>query len=454
MKPLSLQQIAAITDGQLIGADLQVSSVTTDSRQVSEQGLFIALAGERFDGHAFIETAIEQGAQAALVSQQTSAPSQVLVNNTLVALQQLAAHQYAELQQAGLKTVAVTGSCGKTTVKGLLESICAQQATSRATAGNFNNHIGVPLTLLTFNGDEEYGVIELGANHVGEIAEMVQWVIPNVAMVTMVGGAHLEGFGSLDNIKRAKGEIFSGLSETGVAVVPFSMLHEPLWQQLLDGKQLINFGLDAKADVFATEIEVGLLNSKFALHLAGKQQTLNLQLAGEHNVYNAVAAAAAAHALGIDFEHICAGIQAFESVAGRGEVKQLDQGVTLINDSYNANLESFRAAIDLLTKTNSSNTTLIMGDMGELGEQAADMHAEVGAYAQQQGIEQLLCVGELSKHAAEAFAGAAYFTTKQQLLAQLKSLIQAPRTVLVKGSRSAGMEQVCQELEELFGGSL
>jgi UDP-N-acetylmuramoyl-tripeptide--D-alanyl-D-alanine ligase len=451
MIQMMLSQIATITSGQLVGEDVVVKEVSRDSRQETLDGLFIALRGEKFDAHLFIDDALSAGAVAAITEHEVKGINQVIVKDALVALQDIAVWQR---QQVQMQTVAITGSCGKTTVKGMLASILSRLGPTLVTPGNYNNHIGVPLTLMGLKGNESFGVIELGANHLGEIEEMVGWVQPDVALINCIAGAHLEGFGSLENVAIAKGEIFKGLSKDGIAIFPADSPYVSVWQGALKGKEALNFGVSASAIVRATEMSVGIDKTKFELTIAGDQQSVFLNLGGLHNVHNALAAAACAYAIGIDIKNIATGLGQFFAVEGRSHHLTLSQGVELINDTYNANEASFRAAIDLLGLVNKERKTImVMGEMGELGEFAERMHHDVGQYARESGVQHLLTYGPLTEFAVKGFASnAAHFNTKEALLKQLDEMTLTNTTVLVKGSRSSGMESICDALKLRFTG--
>ena len=452
MIALKLSQIAEITDGKLVGNDVTITAVETDSRKEMADALFVVLKGERFDAHDFVSSAKENGAVAALVEKNIDGMPQVIVEDSLIALQQIAVFQKSQMQA---KTVAITGSCGKTTVKTLLDSILSECGKTASTPGNFNNHIGVPLTILGMDGDEDFAVIELGANHVGEIAEMVQWAKPNVAVVSMVAGAHLEGFGSFENIIKAKGEIYQGLSDSDVAVVPVTMQNEPQWQGELKDKRTITFGFDKTADIYAEEIEAGISGSSFKLTIDGTASDVNLGLTGKHNVYNALAASACAWGLGTSFDQIVTGLEKAQSVNGRNQIKTINNDIVLINDSYNANQSSFEAGIDLLGLEKGKTPVVIMGDMGELGEQAEEIHSSIGHYAIGQNVEKFIGIGTLSKNAVAAFGNEGiHFDDKQSFKKQIKTIIPKSSVILVKGSRAAAMEEVCQWLGELAEGEL
>jgi UDP-N-acetylmuramoyl-tripeptide--D-alanyl-D-alanine ligase len=449
MIQMTLEQIASLTNGALIGDNVAIKEVSRDSRQETQDGLFIALRGERFDAHLFINDALAAGAVAAITEHEVKGINQVVVHNALVALQQIAVWQRLQVE---MQTIAITGSCGKTTVKGMLASILSRLGSTLITPGNYNNHIGVPLTLMGLKGDEAFAVIELGANHIGEIEEMVNWVKPDVALINCIAGAHLEGFGSIENVALAKGEIFKGLTKGGIAIFPEDCPYTNLWSKTLEGKEVLRFGIGANAFVRATDLSIGIDKSQFQLCIAGDQQAVSLNLGGKHNVHNSLAAAACAYAIGIDIKNIAEGLADFYAVEGRSHHLMLDQGVELINDTYNANEASFRAAIDLLGLVNSGrNTVLVMGEMGELGDFSESMHFDVGRYAKESGVQNLMTYGPLTQFAVEGFAtNATHFNTKEELLKQLDKMNLANTTVLVKGSRSSGMESICDALKLRF----
>ena len=450
---MMLSQAAQATSGNLAGANDRFKAVATDSRKITPGDLFVALRGEHFDGYEFIAQAAQSGAAASLVNADsykahpplaTFQSPLLVVEDTRLALGQLAAYWR---RQFAISLVAITGSNGKTTVKEMLASILREAAGSAeavlATQGNLNNDIGMPLTLLQLNAAHRYGVIEMGMNHAGEIDYLTGIAAPDVALINNASGAHLEGLGSVEAVARAKGEIFSGLQHYGTAVMNADDVHVPIWRALAGAHPLLEFGLDPHADVCGTwqprndglQLEVRTPQGNF---------TALLQVPGAHNARNALAATAAAIALSIPLEKIVVGLEKFGGVAGRLQRKNALHGAHLIDDTYNANPASVRAAISVLAQV-SGKHILVLGDMGELGEDAATFHAQIGSEARRAGIEKLYGLGTLSGNAVREFgSGARHFEHIEELLPVLEKELDAKTTVLVKGSRFMKMERVVQ----------
>ncbi|TKB47672.1 UDP-N-acetylmuramoyl-tripeptide--D-alanyl-D-alanine ligase [Thalassotalea mangrovi] len=451
MITLTLSEIAAHLDATLLGADIQINSVSTDTRQLAEGDLFIALKGPNFDAHDFIEQAEQAQCAAVIVEkqQQLSIP-QLIVADTHKALGQLGALVKARVNP---KTLAITGSNGKTTVKEMSASILSQLGKVLATAGNFNNDIGAPLTLLRLSEGDEYAVIELGANHLGEIAYTTNLAKPDVAMINNIAAAHLEGFGDLNGVARAKGEIFDGLGEIGVGVYNFDTPYADKWLWRLQDKTVKTFSgseNQQQADYFASDIQVDPLGcASFILNGDNQSIAIRLPLPGLHNVSNAVAAATVCIAMGANFEQVKQGLEGMQPVKGRLNLQQLPGQLTLIDDTYNANVESARAAVELLTGYQ-GRTILILGDMAELGEDARIYHQEIGEYARQKGIDNLLTLGVLSQSTSDVYEQRGrHFSSRELLLDYVKQLLDEktqPTTILVKGSRSARMELVVADI--------
>jgi UDP-N-acetylmuramoyl-tripeptide--D-alanyl-D-alanine ligase len=441
---LSLDDVAIATNGALQGSRVAISGVTTDSRRISAGDLFVALTGERFDGHEFVAEAIRRGAAAALVSRRVQGDlpiPQVLVDDTRLALGRLAASWRARF---AMPLVALTGSNGKTTVKEMIAAILAAYCGSRdpvlATEGNLNNDIGMPLTLLRLRDSHRYAVIEMGMNHAGEIDYLTRIAKPDVALVNNAHRAHVGLLGDVAAVARAKGEIYAGLDDTGIALVNADDAFAEYWKGLNTGRRVVTFGLTPSADVHAS-VEGG--QARFVTPVDAF--ALTLQVAGEHNLLNAVAACAAAHALEIPPHAIQAGLAGFAGVPGRLQRREGAHGLTIIDDTYNANPESMKAAIAVLARE-PGRRVFAMGDMGELGDDAPAMHAEVGTYARTLGIDRLLAVGPDSAHAVKAFgAEGRHFPTVEALLEDA-ARERAPATILVKGSRFMRMERVADAL--------
>ena len=441
-----LSDLARILGAQLHGADAAFPRVVTDTRALQPGDLFVALAGERFDAHDFLADAAAKGAVGALVSRRVEAPiAQVQVADTLDGLQRYAADW--RRRYAG-PVIGVTGSNGKTTTKQLLAALFAARGPVLYTEGNLNNHIGVPLTLCRLRADHATAVIEMGANHAGEIALLASLARPQVGIVTQAGDAHLEGFGSREGVAQAKGEMFEALGTDGTAIINADDAYAPLWTKLAGRRRIVRFGFAAEAEVSALAVEAGSDGSRFTLRTPAGIAPVQLPLPGAHNVANALAAAAAGHALGLSSEEIAAGLARVEAPKGRVAVKAHASGARLIDDSYNANPTSLDAAVQLLARE-SGTRLLVLGDMAELGPDAARLHAEAGARAKALGLDGLHTVGPLSQHAAAAFgSGAAAHRDLAELVAALRPRLAPGTTVLVKGSRSARMERVVAALTD------
>lgn len=454
MITVTLSQIADITSGELIGNDLSIQAVSTDTRAIVANGLFIALVGERFDAHDFFQQAIESGASALLAQKRldTQVP-QVVVADTKVALGQLAAWVHKACQTP---TVAITGSCGKTTVKEMVASILQLKGKVLFTAGNFNNDIGVPLTLLRSQPDDDYAVIELGANHIGEIAYTTQLVQPDIALVNNVAAAHLEGFGSIDGVKQAKGEIYQGLAPTGVAIVNLDSQGNDKWQQVLADKTVVTFSQNSpEADFFASNISLNEDGeASFDLHIQQQSHIvpLSLGIIGQHNITNAIAASIIALNMGASEQQIQQGLKNLNKVKGRVEVKTLADSIKLIDDSYNASVPAMKAAIDLLAAFQGQRW-LILGNMAELGKESLALHRQVGEHAAPQKFEHVLTYGEDARIISELCNGI-HFETHKTMIDYIKQYLDRSspelNTLLVKGANGARMFEVATALKEYY----
>jgi UDP-N-acetylmuramoyl-tripeptide--D-alanyl-D-alanine ligase len=449
---MMLSEIAKALNSPMRGADINVLSIGTDSRSIAKGQLFVGIKGENFDGNTYAFEALKQGAAAVLVSDaNTQASPAVIVENTRLALGELSKYWRNKFD---LPLVAVTGSNGKTTVKEMITSILsAAKGKVLATRGNLNNDIGMPLTLLCMNENHNYAVIEMGMNHEGEIRYLTKIAQPNVALVNNAGTAHIGEVGSREAIARAKGEIFEGLTDDGIAVVSADDDFADYWKSLNKNRKIITFGLNDKADVSAN---YQTQNNSSAINLktpSGEVQ-FNLNVLGEHNVHNALAASAVAVALGVSNADIASGLTKFNPVKGRLNWLEGVNGAVVIDDTYNANPDSMKAAIDVLASqktTQQSTQIFVMGDMAELGDDAPQMHAEIGAYARQKGIAQLFSFGEFSKLASTSFNGglgknAQHFDSLEALLDALRRGMRKDVTVLVKGSRFMKMERVVNQI--------
>ena len=440
---MSLAEAAAVLGASMRGADVRFSGVSTDTRTLRRGELFVALRGERFDGHGFLQNAAAAKAAAALVDSRHAGdlplPAAV-VDDTRLALGVLARHWRARFRPA---LIAVAGSNGKTTVKEMLASILRCTAGDEAvlaTAGNLNNDIGVPLTLLRMRQGHRWCAIELGMNHKGEIAYLADIARPSVALVNNAQREHLEFMNSVGEVAAENAAVYDALPVDGVAVVNADDPHADFFRRRAGARRLIDFGLDARAQVTATHA-VKPLSSELRLRTPQGDAQATLSIPGLHNVRNALAAAAAAHAAGVDAKTIAEGLTSFRPYTGRLQVKQARGGATLIDDTYNANPDSVRAAIDVLASCPGPRV-LVLGDMGEVGTQGAEFHREVGAYARAKGVASLLALGEASRDAVQAFgAGARHFASVEELVAHVNG-----NSILVKGSRFMKMERVVAAL--------
>jgi UDP-N-acetylmuramoyl-tripeptide--D-alanyl-D-alanine ligase len=453
MIPVSLSWVAEQANGRIIGeydASLLLTGVSTDTRTIQAGDLFLALEGPNFDGHKFIQQAIDKGAVAAIVSKQleTSVPC-VLVEDTDLALGALGAAVKAEVAP---KTVGITGSCGKTTVKEMVASILSRRGKVLATDGNFNNHLGVPMTLLRLERHHEFAVIEMGANHLGEIAYTTNLVKPDVATIVNAAASHLEGFGSLLGVARAKSEIFKGLPDDGLAVVNADSQFADYWLGKLKYNKVQTFSSEKTADLYADDIILGLDGcAQFDLVTPKGRIGVTLSVPGVHNVSNAVVAASLAIEVGASLEDVRDGLRLMSRVSGRLNVKQLTDQVKILDDTYNANVASVNAAIDLLSSF-AGRKILLLGDMAELGEKSRYYHEKVGEYAKEKGIHELYSLGVLSQSASAVFGkNGKHFSELTQMVEFLNEQVvveQCDINILVKGSRSAKMECVVAALEE------
>ncbi|MDU5837476.1 MAG: UDP-N-acetylmuramoyl-tripeptide--D-alanyl-D-alanine ligase [Pantoea sp.] len=449
MIPVSLTTLADISGGALHGSDLVLSDVTTDTRNVTPGSLFVALVGERLDAHDFAADAIASGAQALLVSKHLpfSVP-QVVVADTRIAFGKLAAWVR---QQSKARVVALTGSSGKTSVKEMAAAILRECGETLYTAGNLNNDFGVPMTLLRLTKQHQYAVIELGANHQGEIAYTTELTRPESALVNNLAAAHLEGFGSLAGVAKAKGEIFNGLPANGTAILNADSNDWPHWQTNLHGKRVWRFSPQAAdSDFTARDIRLGVDGTHFILQTPRGDIDVTLPLPGRHNIANALAAAALALSVDAPLSAIQRGLKNLQAVPGRLFPIRLGEHQLLLDDSYNANVGSMTAAAQVLGEM-PGYRVMVVGDMAELGEEAEQCHREVGLAAKAAGVDRVLSVGTLSANISESSGVGEHFATKTALTERLRTLLSEHRelTVLIKGSRSAAMEQVVQNLQEM-----
>lgn len=440
----TLQHAAESMHGQLEGTDRIFDGVSTDTRTLQSGELFVALDGPNFRGTDFVPQAREKGAAGAVVHAhvENSLP-QIRVRDTRVALGALGASWRRE--QAAI-VVGITGSNGKTTLKEMTAACLAQAGPTLATAGNLNNDIGMPLMLTRIEQQHRFVVLEMGANHAGEIAYLTSLAEPDVVAITNAGAAHLEGFGSVDGVARAKGEILGGRSRPGVAVLNADDEYFDVWRAMAKDIDIVTFGITKPADVSATEIRADGQGANFELQIDGRSLEVRLSLPGRHNVRNACAAAAIARSLGLAAEQIQVGLERVRPVSGRLEPRAGLKGSTLFDDSYNANPLSVAAAAEFLASLD-GRAWLVLGDMGELGEDSARLHHDVGHAVKQAGVDRLFATGELSRNATAAFgADGSWFESIDALVDALRTSVTAGVNVLVKGSRFMRMERVVEAL--------
>ncbi|HET7557654.1 MAG TPA: UDP-N-acetylmuramoyl-tripeptide--D-alanyl-D-alanine ligase [Rhodanobacteraceae bacterium] len=444
MLSLRLSEVALWTRGTLHGADAPVRGVSTDSRKVGVDELFVALKGEYHDGHEHLAQAAERGASGAMVMRRVNGDlPQVVVADTLLALGDLASAVRAKRRA---RVVGITGSNGKTTVKTLAASILQRHGRTHSNAGNFNNEIGLPLSLLSMPQDSEYAVMEMGAGKPGDIAYLAAIARPEVGLVNNIAPAHLERMRTLEGVAETKGALYQALPADGTAIINADDAFADFFTGLAGSRRVLRFGFGTKADVRADDIALEPEGSAFTLVTPAGSHAVRLSLPGRHNVGNALAAAAIAHALEVPLAEIVEGLQNAPTVGGRLRRQVAAGGWSVIDDSYNANPGSTAAAIATLA-LQPGERWLVLGDMAELGSDAASMHAQIGKQAYDAGIERLFAVGTLSAHAAQAFGvNARHFATQADLIAALRTQLHAGLSVLVKGSRSAGMEHVVAAL--------
>ena len=446
----TLAEFARVCGGRLCGSDAAYTDVVSDSRTLAPQQLFVALKGPRFDGHEFVGAALALGAAGALVdAEQPVRLAQIIVPDTQAALERAARHWRAGFSGA---LVGVAGSNGKTTAKEMTAAILGQSGNCLATRGNLNNHIGVPLTLLRLTPAHRFAVVEMGANRAGEVAALVSIARPTIGMITNAGAEHLEGFGSLEGVARAEGEMVAGLTAGATAVINADDEFAGLWRALTPAR-VVTFGVREPADFSAAEVHTSVGSegflTQFRLSAPAGSAAIHLAVGGAHNVANALAAAAAAASAGASLEHIAAGLAAVRAVPGRLQFKQALSGAWLIDDSYNANPSSVRAAIEVLSSL-AGRKWLVLGDMAELGEFAEAAHSAIGEFARAHGVERLYATGALAARAVDSFgAGAQWYSDAAALTAALTGALgkAAPDVrLLIKGSRVNRLERVVDAL--------
>lgn len=439
---MNLKQLASIIGGKLTGEDSVFQSLSSDTRQLQVGQTFIALKGERYDGHQFMQSAISHGANAVIIEQgalkDNIAVPYIEVTDTTKALGALA-HYWR--QQFDIPMVAITGSCGKTTVKTMLGAILSQVGPTLVPQSSFNNQFGLPFTLLQLNSKHQFAVLEIGTNGFGEIANLTKILDPTHSVITNINPAHLSGLKTVDLIAKEKGDIYCYLRQQGTAIINLDEPYAKQWQECLSNQTVLTFGLE-QGDVRATDIHLTATGSSFCLQIADQTQQITLAVPGLHNVKNALVACALSHALGISSARMAEGLQSFMGVPGRLRQLKSSSGATIIDDTYNANPASVKAAIDVLSHA-PGRKIFVLGDMGELGDNGMKYHEEVGHYARQRGVQQMYAIGELSACAIKAFGhDASIFKDKQSLVQALSSTLDADTTILIKGSRSTKMEEV------------
>lgn len=453
MRTVGLSQLAHWCEGRLLGDDVAISGISTDSRDDLHGKLFVALKGERFDAHEFVAQAKTNGAAALLTHRPVDSDlPTILCADTEEALGEIAAGLARDRPAIVL---ALTGSNGKTSVKTLLHAILSRAGKAYVNPGNRNNEIGVPLAVIDAPEDAQFAIYEMGAGKPGDIAYLTSIVTPNIALVNNIAPAHIERMGSLLGIAETKGAIYEALPDDGLAVVNVDDAFCPYFLERIAGRGVLRFGLENNADITAGKIVHGADGTHFELITPAGRADVELQMPGRHNVLNALAASAMALAAGAPFEAIVAGLQSAKPVAGRQDGKLLANGTVLIDDSYNANPGSVLAGIASLAAAcalDGRQSVLVLGDMAELGDTATDMHAQIGAAAKNQGIAGLMTCGVLSRAASDAYgAGARHFADRPALIAALIGTVDGSQRLLVKGSRSSRMDEVVSALLQTYG---
>jgi UDP-N-acetylmuramoyl-tripeptide--D-alanyl-D-alanine ligase len=449
---MTLGEIAHIVGGRQLGADVAVSTFSINTRTLEPGQLYVALKGDNFDGNDFVEQAEQAGAIAAIVHPgvNTRLPH-IIVEDGRLALAELAG---AWRRKNTAAVLGITGSNGKTTVKEMLAAILGVDGTVLFTQGNLNNDIGVPLTLLRLNATHQYAVIEMGANHPQEIAYTSRYAQADIVILNNAGAAHIEGFGSLDGVAKAKGEIIESLKPDGIAVLNRDDRYFDYWRTLAGDRKILTFGLNAQADVSAATIQAAIQGSAFIttfqLVTAAGIATATLNLAGRHNVQNALAATAAGLASGLDLHQIIEGLARVKPVTGRLQPLVGRLGNIVIDDSYNANAASLQAGLDVLVQCG-GKPWLVLGAFGELGADSIAMHTAIGEQIKASGVARLLATGADARHTVAAYgAGATFFSTQDELITALQQEIKGDETLLIKGSRTQRMENVAAALVENF----
>jgi len=440
-------ELTKLIQGTLTSTDVEFQHISIDSRTLKAGECFIAIRGPNFDGHNFLSQAKERGAVGAIVEREINEDfPQLLVADTQIALGQIAA---LRRQQVDIPIIAITGSCGKTTTKTMLAAILSESGKTLATEGNLNNNFGVPLTLMRLSNDDQYAVIEMGANHFGEIAYLTEICQPTIAVITHAGPVHLEGFVDLAGVARAKGEIFQGLNSEGIAVLNADNCYYDFWRKQNETRQVFTFGLENNAEVSATDIhfdESGLAACR--IRTPKGDFSVKLTVCGRHNIVNALAATAAALAVDVSLAAIEKGLQSMVPIAKRLFKRSGIHGCCLIDDSYSANPHSLAAALEVLARCEGEKI-LILGDMEELGKDAKQYHHELGNLVRQSGVHYLYAIGDLTLSTIAAYGkGGEHFLDRKALLATVKQQLNPEVTVLIKGSNFNRMWEITHALSD------
>ncbi len=444
---LLLSEIAKATGGELIGEDKVINSISRDSRQIGENCLYVPLKGEKFDGHDFIDKACEGGATAVLTERENEeyAIPLVRVKDTRLALGDIA--RFYRQKLGNLKIVAITGSVGKTTTKDMTASVISQKYNTVKTQGNYNNDIGVPLTVFSFDENTEAAVVEMGMNHFNEIEYLSSIALPDIAIITNVGVSHIENLGSREGILQAKCEIFSHMKEDSLKILNGD---DDMLITVADKYKNICFAhIDSEGELYADNVKPkGLKGTDCVLHIGDITIPVSIPVAGRHMVLNALLAGRAGVELGLSPEEIKRGIEQFKPTAMRMDVFDTDD-YTVINDAYNANPQSVKASLDVLASCEGRKCA-VLGDMFELGKNAPQYHAEVGEYAALKGIDLVVCIGELSENmyraCIEKGGKAFYFGDMEEFTKKISSVIPKGSAVLVKASRGMHFEKIIEKL--------
>jgi UDP-N-acetylmuramoyl-tripeptide--D-alanyl-D-alanine ligase len=443
---MTLSQLARIVGNDETMADIEVSGAVIDTRKIEAGNLFVALKGERVDGHDFLAQAREAGASAALVSElRDDDLPQLLVNDVKQAFAQIA---HAWLQQCRAKVIAITGSNGKTSVKEMVTAMVRQVGPVTATQGNYNNDLGVPLTVCRVDPEDKFAVIEMGTNHPGEIAELVKIAVPDVAVINNIAAAHLEGLGSEEGIAREKGDIYAGLTADGTAVVNADMPYAEIWDAKIAGRKTLRFSIESEADISPDYVQLDGVSGHFMVKLDGISHHFSLPLPGKHNINNALAAIAVCRALDVPVDAMVRGLAGMKAVPHRLQLRDGINAARLLDDTYNANPGSYLQALKTLAGFNGEHW-LVLGDFGELGSDSDAIHRQMGQQAQEHGVSRLFTVGKSSRMAAEQFAGnTQHFEDTKALQQCLQQELHEDVTCLIKGSRFMQLDKLADQLAQ------